>query len=271
MRSRSCPERPTKGSPARSSSRPGASPITIRRARGSPSAKTRLRAPRFKRAAVEGGHGRPERAEIGAGGRQRRRLRRLGEGRRHGGRRRRRRRGAGRVEAVDRRLADRLVGAELELPGEGGEVGGARRRGHGSGRQRRARRLLRPPGGQARAGLGHRDAGRPEEVDRDQRGDVGDAEARAGDERARREAGIEPGEARRAPAGGWPRPIPGTGPPSPPSSGCRGGARRRSAAGAGTRPAAATSRSPPPPAGRDPSGSARASAPRYSGRSRRSR
>ena len=43
----SCPARPTKGTPCRSSSRPGASPMIITRASGSPSAKTRLRAPFF--------------------------------------------------------------------------------------------------------------------------------------------------------------------------------------------------------------------------------
>ena len=47
MRSSSCPARPTKGLPCRSSSRPGASPISIMRARSLPRAKHRLFAVRL--------------------------------------------------------------------------------------------------------------------------------------------------------------------------------------------------------------------------------
>ena len=47
IRSKSCPARPTNGLPTRSSSAPGASPTTIRRAPARPSEKTKLRAPAF--------------------------------------------------------------------------------------------------------------------------------------------------------------------------------------------------------------------------------
>ena len=46
--SKSCPARPTKGSPCKSSSRPGASPIIIILADGEPAEKTAFLAPYFK-------------------------------------------------------------------------------------------------------------------------------------------------------------------------------------------------------------------------------
>ena len=137
MRSRSLPARPTKGLPCRSSSRPGASPISISLASSLPRAKHSGLRRALQRAALEGRNGFCEfgkrldpverwsaAAFAGGAGRAPRLWRGLGRvlgaalGALASGRIFGARRGGGLREAVDRRIADGLVDAHGRVPGK---------------------------------------------------------------------------------------------------------------------------------------------------------